>query len=317
MRAVVIEKFGGREILNIKEVDRPVPGEGEVLVKIHAAGINPVDWKIREGRLKERGYPHQFPVILGWDMAGVVEAFGHGARRFAVGDKVFAYARRPVIHQGTYADYICLPESYLAVKPTNLSFVEAACVPLAALTAYQSLFDAARLKKKETIFILGASGGVGSFAVQMAKITGAKVIALASQKNHAYLKRIGAGKTLDYQKGDFVKELKKIEPKGVDVVFSCVGGENLTKGYDCVRAGGRLVTIVEKGDEALAGSKGVKLFYVFVEPNSRQLDQIRRWIEQKKIKVRVSLSFMLDDVKKAHEQIETGHTRGKIALKIT
>ncbi|HBR15530.1 MAG TPA: NADP-dependent oxidoreductase [Candidatus Omnitrophica bacterium] len=315
MRAIVIHEFGGRDKLLYADVPQPEPADGEVLIRVHAAGINPVDWKIREGNLKDRGIPHQFPLIPGWDLAGVVEQRGLGAKRFQIGEAVYAYCRRSIIHNGTYAQYICLPESYLSRKPVNLSFEEAACVPLAALTAYQALFDAAGLQKGETVLIVGASGGVGSFAVQLAKNAEAEVTAVAGAEHQAYLKQLGADHTLDYQREDFRQGLKALHPQGVDLAFACAGGESLIKAYDCVRPGGRLATIVEKGDEALARQKGIHLLYVFVEPNAAQLDILRTHLEYGRLKVHVSRVFEWTQITQAHQHIESGHTRGKIVLK--
>ncbi len=316
MKAVIIKEFGGRDKLTLADIPKPEPGEGEVLVRIRAAGVNPVDFKIREGVLQKRGYPHCLPLILGWDMAGVVETVGHSARRFKPGDEVYGYCRRPVIEKGCYAEYIAIPESYITLKPRRASFEEAAAIPLAALTAYQSVFQAGGLKKGQNIVVAGASGGVGSFAVQYGRITGAKVVGVASKKNHSYIKKLGATAAIDYHEGDFRDGVKRVFKKGADVIFACVGGESLLKCYDLVRRGGTLVTIVEPGDEALAKSRGVRVHYVFVEPNVTQLDQIREWIDDRKLRVKVSAVYPLSEAAKAHEQIETFHTQGKIALRV-
>jgi NADPH:quinone reductase-like Zn-dependent oxidoreductase len=316
MRAILIHEFGGLGQLKLAELPQPRPAEGEVLVRVKAAGVNPVDWKILNGRLKER-IPHQFPLVLGWDMAGVVEEVGYSAQRFQVGDQVFAYCRRPVVQHGSYAEWMTLPESYLAHKPNNLSFAEAAAVPLAALTAYQSIFVAANLQANETLMVLGASGGVGSFAVQLAKAQGAKVVALASEKNHEYLKTLGADITIDYTQGDFRESLRAVMPDGVDVVFDCVGAETLLKGYDCVKTGGRLVSILdpEGKAECIAAGK-ISYRYVFVQPHVPQLAHIRQWIEADKVKVHLNAVYPLAEAAKALEQISRFHTRGKIVLQM-
>ncbi len=314
MKAVIIHEFGGREKLILTEVPPLKPGEGEVLIRIKASGVNPVDWKIREGLRKDR-LNHQFPIILGWEMAGIVEELGYAARRFKVEDKVYGLCRRPIVQKGTYAEYIAIPESYITFMPRNLSFEKAAAVPLSGLTAYQCLFDRARLKRGETVLIVGASGGVGGFAVQFVKAIQAKVIAVASSRHQTYLKRLGADHFLDYTKGDFRLAVKALRPKGVSVVLAAVGGESLLQSYDCVKKGGRLVTIVEPGDQDMASHKKIKLFYHFVEPNSRQLDHIRDWIEEKKVKIHLSGIFPLEQARRAQELIETGHTQGKIVLK--
>jgi NADPH:quinone reductase-like Zn-dependent oxidoreductase len=197
-----------------------------------------------------------------------------------------------------------------------ISFEKAAAVPLASLTAYQALVGRAALKKGETCVIVGASGGVGSFAVQFARLLGARVVAVASRKNHAYVKSLGAHAAVDYVDVDLRDGVRKIFPRGADVVFSLAGGESLNKAYDCVKKSGRLLTIAEPGDPELAKAKGIQLIYHFVEPNSLQLDLFRSWIDKGKLKVKVAKVFSLDDAAKAHEAIETGHTRGKIVLKV-
>jgi NADPH:quinone reductase-like Zn-dependent oxidoreductase len=315
MKAVVINEFGGREVLKYVDMPIPEPGEGEVLVRVRAAGVNPVDWKIRAGHLKDF-YPYKFPVVLGWDLAGVVEKVGYSARRFKSGDEVYAYCRRPVIQHGTYAEYVAIPETYIAHRPKTVSFEEAAAVPLAGLTAYQSVYDTVKLRAGESILILGASGGVGGFGVQFAKIAGAKVVAVASKKNHAYLKELGADEAVNYASGDFRSAVKSVLPHGADVVFDCFGPEGLTKGYDCVKRGGRVVSILVRENRDLAAKAGAVHHYVFVEPNVVELDHIRSLVEGGKLRVHLSSVHPLADVAKAQEEMETGHTRGKIILRM-
>lgn len=315
MKAIAINEFGGREVLKYVELPTPEPGEGEVLVRVKAAGVNPVDWKIRAGFLKDF-LPHAFPLVLGWDLAGVVEKVGYSARRFKVGDDVYAYCRRPVIQHGTYAEYVAIPESYLTLRPKAISVEEAASIPLAALTAYQSVYDAVALKAGESILILGASGGVGSFAVQFGKVVGASVIALASRKNHSYLKELGAAEAVDYASGDFRVTVKSLAPQGVDAVFDCIGAEALAKGYDCLKRGGRAVSILVRDGKELADKAGAAHHYVFVEPNVVELDHIRSLVDAGLVKSHLSGVYSLAEAARAHEAMETGHTRGKIVLRM-
>ena len=315
MKACIIEAFGDRSQLKLTDLPTPEAGEGEVLVRIHASGVNPVDWKIREGWLNDL-FPHAFPLILGWDMAGVVEAVGHGARRFTPGDEVYAYARRPVIQHGTYAEVIALPESYISRKPQNLSMTEAASIPLTTLTAYQALFDAGRLEAGQSVFILGASGGVGSSAVQLAAEKGCRVVGLASSRNHAYVKSLGAQAVIDYEEEDFAERLKETMPDGVDLVFDCHGGDTLQRGFLCARSGGALVSITEAVDEAVLKERDVRFAFTFVEPHVPQLNHIRDLIEAGRFRATVTQTFPLDQVAKAHAAMETGHTRGKIVLEM-
>ncbi len=315
MKAVLIEEFGGPDKLKITDVPRPHPSEGEVLIRIKAAGVNPVDWKIRAGGLEGRLH-HQFPLILGWDLAGVIEETGYSARRFKKGDEVFAYCRRPVVQQGTYAEYTAVPESYVSLCPRNLSFEESSSIPLACLTAYQALYDAVKVKSGESVLIVGASGGVGGFAVQLAKLAGVTVIGVASEQNHSYLKELGADWTIDYVNTDFVNTFKNRFTDGADVVFNLVKGDTILKARECVKKGGRLVSIGDDPSSRFPDEKEIQLHYVFVEPNVIQLDHIRELVESGKLKTFVCAQYTLSEIKKAHEQMETGHTRGKIVLKV-
>jgi len=315
MKAVVIRNYGGRDHLQYTDVEKPNVCEGEVLIRIKAAGVNPVDVKIREGLLKTR-MKNILPITLGWDLAGIVVDTGYSARRFNPADEVYAYARRPVLQQGTYAEYIVLPESYVVHKPINISFEEAASVPLAGLTAYQSLFDKGKLVKNQKVFILGASGGVGSFAVQFAKIKGAIVYALAGKDKADYLKNLGADYVFDYTQPDWTKQFKELLPEGADLVYDCVGKETNAKAYKLTKEGGMLVSILAQPNIEMANKYNINVKYLFVEPNAVQLDKIRDWIEKGKIKLHVDQVFDLQDAAKAHEKIETGHTLGKIVLRV-
>ena len=314
MHAVVVEQFGGVEELKVREIDRPEPGEGEVLVRIKAAGINPVDWKIRAGKLAQRGIPHEFPVIIGWDMAGVIEECGFSARRFAPGDEVYAFCRRPVIGRGCYAEYLAIPESYVCRKPRSANFETAAATPLAALTAYQTIHDAAKVRDGERVLIIGASGGVGTCAIQFCRQAGAHVIAVASGRNEGYVQSLGAHDFIDYTKQDFQEALKTLAPKGADFIFDCQGGESLGKAYACVGHGGRLASIVQPPEQAELREPNAHALYVFVEPNSTQLDHIAALIDTGALKIKVSKTWRLQEVQEAHRSIEAGHTTGKMVL---
>ncbi|GAA5043191.1 oxidoreductase [Marivirga lumbricoides] len=308
MKAAILEEFNGK--LTIKDIDKPEVAEGKVLVRVKSAGINPVDQKLSEGYMKDN-LPHEFPIILGWDLAGVVEECGHGAARFRKGEEVYAYARRPVLKEGTFAEYISIPESYLAKKPINISFEEAGAIPLAGLTAYQCIFDAARLKADETILILGASGGVGTFAVQLAKYHGSKVIAVASESNHQYLKDLGADHCIDYKKENVPQEVKKLEKEGVAVVLDAVGGDTTKMGAECLNKDGRLVSIASQG-EGLPEETDFR--FVFVQPNARELEHIKELVEAGSLKVHVEKKYDLQDINEAFEQIASGHTKGKVVV---
>jgi len=313
MRAMAIREFGGRD--KLERMDLPVPevAEGDVLVRVKAAGVNPVDWKIREGRLKDL-FPHRFPLIPGWDAAGIVERIGPGVTRFRVGDEIFAYCRKPVVQGGAYAEYIALTEEHVALKPRNTTFAEAAGIPLAALTAYQALVDAAKVKSGERVLIHAAAGGVGGFGVQIAKDRGAIVWGTAGSRNEGYVRSLGAERVIDYTKDDFRKVVRSAYPDGVDVVFDSVGGDVLKKSVEIVRKGGRLISIVDSLDEGSLGKTGIRFEFVFVAPHAKELSEIGQMVEQGRLKVHLEEALPLEAAAKAHELSESRHTRGKIVL---
>ena len=308
MKAVRIHSSGGVEVLKYEDAPRPEPKESELLVRVIAAGVNPVDAKIRAGGFGRRS-PDAPPMILGWDVAGIVESAGPAASKFKKGDAVFAFL--PLQRGGGYAEYCIVDEAIAVAKPKSLTFVEAAAVPLAAMTAWQAMLDSGGLKEGQTVLIQGGSGGVGAFAVQIAKAKGARVIATASTPNQAFLKELGADVAIDYKTQKF-----EDIAKDVDVVLDTVGGETQKRSFDVLKEGGTLVSIVGGPDQNLAKEKGVNAKGILVRPNAAQLTEIAELIDAGKIKVTVSQVVPLQDAAKAHEQIETGHTRGKIVLKV-
>ncbi len=313
MRAIAIEEFGGRDKLQLMDLPIPALGPQDVLIRIKAAGVNPVDWKIREGFLRDV-FPHEFPIILGWDASGVVEEIGHEVSRLRVGDDVFAYCRLPVVHNGSYAEYLALPADIVTKKPERLSFEQAASIPLAALTAYQSLFDAGKLQSGETALIHAAAGGVGGFAVQLAKQRGATVIGTASPRNHDYVRDLGADRVIDYATQDFRQEIRQWYPSGVDLVLDCVGGETLDRSVEVLKPAGRVITIVEPAQAETMKTQGIDMQFVFVAPHSGQLQELASLADQGLLKTHVSETFPLEDAARAHEIIESHHVRGKLAL---
>ena len=310
MRAATYSEFGGLEKVTVNTVEIPPVGEGEVLVRIKAAGVNPVDYAVREGYLKEN-LPTKFPVIPGWDMAGEVVERGFSARRFDVGDQVYAYARRPVVQHGTFAEYIVIPESYLALRPQNIPWEAAAGIPLVGLTAYQSIYGAGKLQEGQTVLILGASGGVGSLAIQLAKAKGATVIGVASEKNQGYMRDLGADHTVDYKNYHVGEAVQQLVPEGVDLIFDCASGETLQQSLQALKPSGKLVCILNHGADL---DPAIDFTYVFVEPNSRQLDHLRELAEAGKLRVPVSQTYALEETVEAMKQIQTAHTTGKIVI---
>ncbi len=308
MKAIVIHKYGGPEVLKYEDVPRPEPKADQILIRVIAAGVNPVDGMIRSGMFAKNGNG-AFPLILGGDIAGIVERAGNEITKFKAGDPVFAYVS--LDSGGGYAQYAVVPERDAAPKPESLTYVEAAGVPIVALTAWQALNDAAKLNAGQTVLIHGGSGGVGSFAIQIAKARGAKVIATASTANQDVLKQLGADVAIDYTKQKF-EEIAK----DVDVVLDSVGKDTLTRSYGVVKKGGIIVSLVARPHQSELEKHGIRGVALSVEPNSGELAQIGKLIDDKKIRVIVSQTFPLSEAAKAHEQVATGHTRGKIVLKV-
>src|SRR5437867_2246704 len=306
MKAVVVHEYGGPEMLKYEDAPRPEPKENEMLVRMIAAGVNPVDASIRSGKYA-KFFGTTLPLIPGYDLAGVVEKTGAKITKFKVGDPIYAY----VMWGGGYAEYASANESEAAAKPKSLTFAEAAAVPLAALTAWQALIDEAKLDKGQTVLIHGGSGGVGSFAIQIAKARGAKVIATASTPNQGLLKQLGADVAIDYSKTKF-----EDIAKDVDVVLDSVGKDTLARSYGVVKNGGFVATLVAEPDQAELDKHGIRGAPISVKPNASELAEITKLIEEKKIKPIVSQVLPLTEAVKAQEQAATHHTRGKIVLKI-
>ena len=254
MRAMAIEKFGGSDVLLPMDLPRPTPGDGEVLIRIVSAGVNPVDCLVREGRLAEF-WPHRFPLVPGWDVAGVVDELGPGTQAVRKGDKVWGYAVKPVVQWGCYAEFVTVSESNIAPMPAKLLFEEAAAVPLAGLAAYQALFGESGRRSDGTVLVHGAAGGVGHFAVQLAREAGITVVATAGADNLGFVQGLGAARVIDHASEDFVEATRRFCPEGVDLVLDTRGGDVFRRSLSLVRPGGRLVTLVEPPDavEAAAG----------------------------------------------------------------
>jgi NADPH:quinone reductase-like Zn-dependent oxidoreductase len=306
MKAVVVHEYGGPEVLKYEDAPRPEPKENELLVRVIACGVNPADPLIVSGRYAKEFGTH-LPLVPGYDVAGVVERTGAKVTKFKVGDGVYGYA----LFGGGWAEDAVLAEHEAALKPKSLTFVEAAAVPLAALTAWQALIDVAQLQAGQTALIHGGSGGVGSFAVQIAKARGARVIATASTPNQDLLKQLGADVTVDYTKTKFEEVAKD-----VDVVLDPVGRDTLARSYAVIKKGGIITTLVARCDQAQLDKYGIRGASISVKPDSNELTEITRLIDEKKIKPIVTQVLALSDAVKAHEQAATKHTRGKIVLKI-
>ncbi|WP_036375519.1 NADP-dependent oxidoreductase [Micromonospora sp. ATCC 39149] len=306
MRAIEQDRFGGPEVLNLVEVDRPEPGPAEVLVRVHAAGVNPTDfWHRATGGLLGQ------PVRLGWDLSGVVEAVGVGAALFRPGDEVFGMPRLPQA-AGTYAEYVTAPSRHLARKPAGLSHVEAAGLGLAGLTAWQALVDVAGVQPGQRVLVHAAAGGVGHLAVQIAKARGAHVIGTASAAKHAFVHGLGADEVIDYTTTDFAKRLHDL-----DVVMDSIGGEYGPRSLRTLRPGGILVALASPAEtylEEQAAQQGKRARFMIVEPDAAGLTSLAGLVGTGQLRVEVDTVLPLDQVAKAHEIGQTGRTKGKIIL---
>lgn len=308
MRAMVIDEYGGNELLQCVDLPEPKVGPDSVRIEVRAVGINPVDWKSLRGYL-DSAFPTHFPMVPCWDVAGVVERVGPAIDDLEVGDEVIAYNRQDHLQYGTLAELTSAPRRCIAKKPRSLSWEEAACLPLAGLTAYQALFDHADLQPGASLLVHAASGGVGSFAVQLAVGAGAHVIGTASERNHDYLRGLGA-EPVRY--GDhMVEEVRALVPPGVDVVLDLVGGEALNESPEVLRRGGRLISVVDARLVRLLGGR-----YCFVHPDPAQLEELSRMVDAKELHVELAEVFPFQQAREAFDLLERGHVRGKIAISL-
>ena len=305
MKAVRIHAYGGSEVLQLDEIATPQPQAGEVLIKVAAAGVNPVDWKIRQGYL-QAVFNSTFPLQLGCDYAGTIAAVGAGVTDAQVGDEV--YGSVSVARGGSYAEYLIAQAGEYAAKPKSLSHVEAASLGVAALTAWQA-FDTAGLSAGQKVLIHAAAGGVGSMAVQLAKARGAYVIGTASARNAEFVKSLGADEVIDYATTKFEAVVKD-----ADVVFDLIGGDTLARSYGVVKRGGWLVSAAAVPDPSQLAAHGLQGEMVGMRPNRAQFDALTALIEAGKIKPIIETTFALADVAQALDLNQTGRTRGKIIL---
>jgi NADPH:quinone reductase-like Zn-dependent oxidoreductase len=307
MKAIVINTYGNEDVLNYIDVERPEPKADEVLVKVHVAAVNPADWKIRDGMGERFGL--KLPLILGGDIAGTIEAVGNGVENFKQGDAVYGMTLSSL--SGGYAEYAVAKADAIALKPDDLNFEEAAAIPIGALTAWQAMFDLANLSSGQRILITGASGGVGSMAVQLAKAKGAFVIGTASGKNEQFVRDLGADEFVDYTQQPFEQVVKD-----VDVVFDTVGGDTLERAFQTLKQGGFLVSSVQIPSKEQARELGVEAARVFCKPSAPQLAEINRLIDEGKLKIHIETVLPLTEVKKAHQLSQSERTRGKIVLQV-
>ncbi|MFZ1155101.1 MAG: NADP-dependent oxidoreductase [Solirubrobacteraceae bacterium] len=300
MHAVVIHETGGPDVLRFEETERPEPGDGEVLIRVRAASVNPIDWKNRRGLR-----PKQLPAVLGNDVSGTVEL--SRAQGLVEGDEVFGIAS-----SGGYAEFAVAPARAIAKKPAGVTHEQAAAIPVAGLTAWQALFDRAGLERGQTALVAGAAGGVGHFAVQFAKHAGARAIGSGSSRNRDFVFGLGADDYIDYTQQDVAETISN-----VDVAFDTVGGETTQSLLATVRDGGALVTIAGAPPEQAARERGVSAQLLVMSPSSEQLTRISELVATGDVHVEIAQAFPLVEVQQAHTLSEAGHTRGKIILTVS
>ncbi|MCW2923745.1 MAG: NADPH:quinone reductase, Zinc-containing alcohol dehydrogenase superfamily [Thermoleophilia bacterium] len=313
MRAMVIDTFGGTDQLEARDIDDPKLGPDSIRIRVRSAGVNPVDTKLREGKL-DGLFPHHFPVVLGWDVAGEIDAVGPAVAGFEAGMPVWAYCRKTEVSAGSYAELVTVPAEHVAHAPTTIDITDAGAIPLAGLTAWQALEDALGLEEGETLLIGAAAGGVGHLAVQLAAARGARVIGLASPGNHDFVRSLGASEVFDYHRDDLADAVREVAPDGVEAAFDLLGGDSLEVLRSLVRSEGRIASLA---DQHPAGDRhDITGRYVFVRPSATDLDHLAALIDSGALRVEIAERFPLEEVGRAHERIEEGHTRGKLVLTV-
>ena len=305
MEAIKIHQFGTPDVLRDEQIERPEPSPGELLVRVKAASVNPVDAKMRSGAYSTPR-EEDLPVILGRDLSGTIEKLGRGTKGFKVGDDVFVFLGED---RGAYAQYVLVKPGEAAPKPKSLSDVEAAAVPLAALTAWQGLFDHGHLETGQRVLVHGGAGGVGHFAIQFARHVGAEVLTTASDEDRPFLIELGAGQIIDHTRDRFENIVSP-----VDLVFDLVGGDTLERSYALVKPGGRLVTTVGRPSPQRAQARNIDAVHFLTEPNGTELAEIAQLIDKGEIRPHVAAIFTLATAAQAHERLEHGHIQGKIVL---
>jgi NADPH:quinone reductase-like Zn-dependent oxidoreductase len=312
MKAIVLKDFGGAEQLEIKDIPKPSVRHNEVLIKAHAIGLNPVDVKTRTGKGQAAKLRKENPMILGFDVSGVVTETGASVTTFKKGDEVFGMINIPGTGK-TYAEYVAAPQDHLALKPANISHEEAAAASLAAMTAWQALVHQAKIKPGQKILIQAASGGVGHYAVQIAKAFGAYVIGTSSAANKDFVTDLGADEHIDYKAVKF----EEVAPV-VDVVIETIGGENIDRSLKVLKEGGTIVSlpsgVSESVSEKAAAQKKTGIFFL-VHSDGKDMQQIAALLEQGKLHSHVSQVFSFEEIGKAHEILASGKAKGKLVLK--
>ncbi len=313
MRAIRIHEHGGSDVLTPETVPRPEPGDDELLVRVRAAGVNPIDWLVREGYTDEALSP-SLPSILGWDLSGIVETVGPAVSEFGPGDEVFGLVGMPDPGE-TYAEYVAVPAAEVVTKPPTLSHAEAAGLPMVGLTAWRALFDVGALRDGQRVLVHAAAGGVGHVAVQLAAHAGAHVVGTASGENEAYLRELGVDGFVNYRTERFERVVSS-----VDLVLDAVGGDTLERSIPVLADGGRIVTLPEPSSETLCETarqeRDATVDWFSVEPDAATLADLHALVEDGHLRPTVSGSYPLSDAAAAHRESEDGHVRGKLVLEV-
>ncbi len=308
MKAVRMHNYGGPEVLVYEDAPRPEPGQGEILIRVYAAGVNPLDWKVRAGYRKDL-LQHKLPLILGWDVSGVVESVSPGVESPRAGEQVFA--RLDSSRDGSYAEYAVSDARIVAEKPVSIDHILAASVPLASLTAWQGLFEAGQLMPGQRVLVHGAAGSVGGFAVQFAKQKGAWVAAAVKGPDREYASTLGADEVVDYDAAPFEEALSPF-----DLILDVIGGEIQERSVKALRKGGILVSTMGIHVAEQARSQGIETRGFWVRSDGEQLSEIAKLVDAGKLKLNVGTVLPLNKAREAHELVESGRAKGKVVLKV-
>ncbi|SFC80025.1 NADP-dependent oxidoreductase [Pseudoalteromonas denitrificans] len=309
MKAAYIKQYGAVDNLVVGQLSKPSISETQVLIKVVAAGVNPVDFHIRNGMLQDTG-THKLPLVIGWDASGIIEEIGSQVTDLSIGDEVYVYT--PLTEQGTQAEYVAVNANIVAHKPNALTYIQSAAVPLAALTALQALTDEGQVKAGNKVLIHNGAGGVGSFAIQIAKHLGAYVIATGSEAKKDFIMQLGADEFIDYKQDNFEQKVSN-----VDLVFAAVGGNNIVeRSLDIIKENGRLISVLDEISVEKYENKNIHFNRMLVNPSREGLRKLTDLIENKEIKITIDSVFSLDEAKQAMVRSESARATGKIVIEV-
>jgi alcohol dehydrogenase len=308
MKAARIHNYGGPDEVHFENAERPTPGEGQLLIKVKAAGVNPVDWKIRKGYM-QKNLPLHFPVTLGGDFSGVVEAVGPGVEGFEIGEEVYGQAGVMTGGSGTFAESTLAPAEAVAAKPKSVGHKEAAALPLVGVSALQALVENLKLEKGQRVLIHGGAGGIGSAAIQIAKHLGAYVATTAAGSDLEYVKSLGADQAVDYKKEKFEDVVDE-----VDDVLDTVGGETYKRSFAVLKRGGRIVSMIEQPNQELMEKRGAEAIMQFTKVTTERLQKLTELVEAGALKINIDRTFPLEQAGEALREIEEHPPRGKVVV---